>query len=421
MKKQSRQDIPRFRVSDLIKGRLLRNDNIDWNLPAARSREFVWSGSATTPDKFRISLYRFLRDNLPLLSSCIWTWSRLCSAPGQFEITGAESDKQEQTARDILEELSCRIYPFRFQKLAGMESFLPVVFSSLFTDGAFAGFLAVLNDGSGIDRFVPIDPTYIGLTEKSYKDRYLTLETDSGEFKLDGGDFYYFGLNNDIRTGLGRSILGAIPFVSYIEQQLIDDMRKTMRNTGYHKLHVQIKPPERMSGESDDAYVNRVNSYFDDTVSMIKNCEPDDNPVTWDNVKIEYIGPSNARAVSNSWFLSHRAMIEEICAGTNLSPFMLGYSYGTTHNWAQFKYDLVMRQVTSVQRQAARFLVWIGNVELALKGLPCRCRYLFNNSLSYLAAEGAQIQKTRTDNLIELLKAGLISKETAQAKAGELI
>jgi hypothetical protein len=114
-------------------------------------------------------------------------------------------------------------------------------------------------------------------------------------------------------------------------------------------------------------------------------------------------------------------MVEEICAGTNLSPFMLGYSYGTTHNWAQFKFDLVMRQVVSVQRQAARFLEWIGNIELALKGLNCRCRYVFDNRLSYQAVDAADIERTRVDNLVKLYSAGLISRDKASRKAGELL
>jgi hypothetical protein len=119
--------------------------------------------------------------------------------------------------------------------------------------------------------------------------------------------------------------------------------------------------------------------------------------------------------------MNHRTMVEEVCAGANLSPFMLGYSYGTTHNWAKFKYDLVMRQVLSVQRQATRFLEWLGNIELALKGFNCRCRYVFDNSLSYNAGEQSEIKSTEAESLLKLYQAGLISREVAAIKAGELI
>ncbi|UCD18352.1 MAG: hypothetical protein JSV44_05425 [Candidatus Zixiibacteriota bacterium] len=317
--------------------------------------------------------------------------------------------------------MSLRLSPSRFHKAGGLESFLPLLFDSLFTDGAFAGFLTLNAEAGEVERFVPIDPAYLVAVRNKCNDEVLLLQTEDGNIPLDSDDFYYLGLNMGINSGLGKSILRSIPFVAHIEQQLIDDMRRTMHNAGYHRLHVKITPPEKLSGESDEAYITRINEYFDKTVAMIKSCEPEDNPVTWENVTIDYVGPQNVRTVSNSWSLTHRAMVEEICAGTNLSPFMLGYSYGTTHNWAELKYDLVMRHVFSVQRQVARFLEWIGNVELALKGWRGQCRYVFDNSLTYLASERSQIRQSRVDNLIKLYTSGLLAKEVASQKAGDLI
>ncbi len=385
-----------------------------------RDKRFVWRSQGNVGNSFRIGLYRFLRDTIPVLNSCIWTWSRLSSAPGGYEIIDSVSNQMRAGAIVCLDNMCLRAYPHHFQKTAGIESFMPLLFNALFTDGAFAGFLLIAPDMSGIDHFQPIDPSDITLSDQ-IGEGVLVYQTDKGEVRLDSEDFYYLGLNSDTGSGLGRSMLGAIPFVAYIEQQLVDDMRLATHNAGYHRLHVQIAPPEKMSGESDDAYAERVNEYFDETVSMIRDCRPEDNPVTWDNIKIDYVGPRNMQGATHSWFLNHRAMVEEICAGTNLSPFMLGYSYGTTHNWAQFKYDLVMRQVISVQRQTARFMEWMGNIELALKGFACRCRYRFDNTISYLASDRADIDKSRIDNLLRLYAAGLITKDDAVAKAGGLI
>ncbi|MEW5922412.1 MAG: hypothetical protein AB1746_00340 [Candidatus Zixiibacteriota bacterium] len=384
-----------------------------------RPGSYWWRNNGNSFNGFKIGLYRFLRDTIPVLNSCIWTWSRLSSAPGGFEIVDTVSEQARKSAVDCLDRMSLRIYPHHFQKTAGIESFMPLLFNALFTDGAFSGFIILKSDLSGVDHFQPIDPSDIAISDSP--DAGLVYQTDKGEIRLDSDDFYYLGLNSDTGSGLGRSMLGSIPFVAYIEQQLVDDMRLATHNAGYHRLHVQIAPPEKMSGESDDAYAERVNEYFDETVSMIRDCRPEDNPVTWDNIKIDYIGPRNMQGVTHSWFLNHRAMVEEICAGTNLSPFMLGYSYGTTHNWAQFKYDLVMRQVISVQRQTARFMEWMGNIELALNGFDCRCRYRFDNTISYLASDRAEIDKNRIDNLLKLYSAGLISKDSAAAKAGDLI
>jgi hypothetical protein len=332
MKSYKRNANNQMKISEIIKSSEkshLPTISLGYNFNP--SRQLAWSQDQFSTRRFRLDLYRFLRDNIPVLNSCIWTWSRLSSAPGKFEIINAGNETEKTAAEEYLDHLSLRVYPYRFHRMGGLESFLPLLFSSLFTDGAFAGFVIINSDCTGIDRFVPIDPAYLSQSDNKDSD-HLILQTDNGDIKIDGVDFYYFGLNTDIRQGTGNSILGSIPFIAYIEQQLVDDMRRTAHNAGYHRLHVKITPPEKMAGESDAAYVGRVNQYFDDTVGMIKECEPDDNPVTWDNVKIEYIGPGNARSVGSTWFLNHRAMIEEICSGTNLAPFMLGYSYGTTHN-----------------------------------------------------------------------------------------
>ncbi|HWR81783.1 MAG TPA: hypothetical protein VN285_00620 [Candidatus Deferrimicrobium sp.] len=136
---------------------------------------------------------------------------------------------------------------------------------------------------------------------------------------------------------------------------------------------------------------------------------------------IDHIGPDSTRAVTNSWFFNHRAMIEDICAGTNLSPFLLGYSYGATTTWSAFKFDMVMRQVKPVQAEVANFLEWIGNIDLALAGIDARCRFVFDNTFAYQAAEKAAIETGRIENILKLYNAGLLDEKAAREKAAELI
>ena len=138
-------------------------------------------------------------------------------------------------------------------------------------------------------------------------------------------------------------------------------------------------------------------------------------------MQIDYVGPDKSREISNSWFMNHRAMVEEICAGTNLSPYLLGYSYGATTSWANFKFDVVMRQVRSVQAEVAHFLEWIGNIDLALAGLDVRCRFEFDNSFAYQAKDDLNLETGRVDNVLKLYEAGLIDKELAREKIWNLL
>jgi len=63
------------------------------------SNRLVWQNYKYQTNKLKTDLYRFLRDNIPLLHACIWTWSRLSSAPGRFEIIETDSEKISQKAK----------------------------------------------------------------------------------------------------------------------------------------------------------------------------------------------------------------------------------------------------------------------------------------------------------------------------------
>ena len=114
-------------------------------------------------------------------------------------------------------------------------------------------------------------------------------------------------------------------------------------------------------------------------------------------------------------------MIEEICAGTNLAPFLLGYSYGATNTWSGFKFDIVMRQVRSIQAEIARFLEWVGNIDLALAGLKTTCRFVFDNTFAYQAADQMHVESGRVDNILKVYQAGLLDEKTARQKAEVLL
>lgn len=360
--------------------------------------------------RFKYNLYQFLSETVPAVHACVETWVRLSAAQGEFIV----SSKQ---AKEVLERLADKLYFNSLGQTGSMVSFVSELFRTFYRDGLYAGFILLEKNGKSIDRFLPISAADIQIDDKN---RFY-LEFKEQKILLDRNDFYAMPFNSDRKNLLGKSILHAVPFVSYIEQQLVDDMRRTSHNSGFHRLHVQITPPERMSGEGDSAFVDRINSYFDSTVSMIKSCDIDENPVTWDNVKINHVGPENVKSVTNSWFMNHRAMIEEICAGTNLAPFLLGYSFGATTTWASFKFDIVMRTIKSVQAEVSAFLEWIGNIELALNGIDDRCSYEFDNTFAYQASDKSAVRSQEIDSIIKLYNAGLLEKETAATQAERLL
>jgi hypothetical protein len=286
------------------------------------------------------------------------------------------------------------------------------MFTGLFTDGSTCGELVLQPSGNGIAGFYLIDVH--GLEFKLSQGEWNIYQRQNEKLiELPSQTVFYYGLDAEASDPRGHSIISAVPFVARIEQQLVDDMSKAVHNAGYHRLQVAITPPQKLPGESDNTFIDRANIYFDDTVEMMNNLETDDNPITWNDVEIKHIGPENRNSIS-TWYLNHKAIIEDICCGCHLDPFMLGYSYGTTHNWAKFKYEIVLRQVYSIQAASANFLDWLCDIELALNGIPFRVNHRFDNSKSFGMNEQRQAESTHINNVITLLNSGMITEERAK-------
>lgn len=363
-------------------------------------------------DQARLRLYRFLRDQIPVLSAVIWTWVRLCAAKYDYRIVGDVSPEQEREIRRVIADLETRIFQNGLMKRGGFRELLLQFFESLFTDGAACGELQLTPSRRRIDRFLLADMLTIAVERDGDGCRLYQLDDDHRTL-LNNDTLFYYGLGMHPGDATGNSLLGAIPFVARVEQTLVSDMNRSMRSAGYNRIHVQITPPEKRGDETDDDFISRANTYFDDTVEMMRDFGADKNPVTWNDVKIEYIGPSSKSSATSSWYLNHKAMIEDICAGTHLAPFMLGYAYGTTHNWAEFKYELVQRQVATVQNAAASLLDWIVNIELALQGITAEVRFQFENRITIGMTERAQAEKLQIENIITKLDHNLITHEEA--------
>lgn len=370
----------------------------------------------------RITLYRFLRDQIPVVNGAVWTWTRLCSSPMEFHPSIDKTESGASRLRKFVDDLNRRLAPHSFYKSGGIDRLSDLFFSSLFTDGAFAGLLE-FNQNDGVTGFRPVDIRKLtfeyetGADQPSTDGLQIYYETESGKLLLDPANFIYIPLDDDSVDPRGRSILQSIGFVSRLEQKLIDDMQKSQEKAGYNRVHVIVRKPERRMGESENDYIDRANNYFDDTVGLFSGIKPADSVVTWDDIELKTVSPAGGgAAVTHSWYLCHRALVEDVCAGVHLDPFMLGYSYGNTQSWAKFKFELVLRQVVSVQRLAVRFFEWLINTHLVLSGCDLKANVNFNNNKIISALERYKSRAEETRSIKELYESGLYTKDEARAR-----
>ncbi len=104
----------------------------------------------------RITLYRFLRDRIPVINGAVWTWTRLCSSPIEFYLPAGDNEKKQAELDNAVAALDRALVPDDYQKSGGLGRLSDLFFNSLFTDGAFAGEIEYEN-GTGVSRFVPVD------------------------------------------------------------------------------------------------------------------------------------------------------------------------------------------------------------------------------------------------------------------------
>ena len=374
--------------------------------------EWTFAGGAAVDRAFATRLHRFMRDHIPILKAVIWTWTRLAAAPSRFEIISGDKERSHR----ILSDLSLRIHPDRLTRFGGFDSLLLQFFDSLFTDGAVCGELTLLPSRAGLARFDFIDTASLEFSHDRKNGWQMFQRAPEGRITLDSPAIYYQPLDAEAGKPYGKSLISAVGFVARIEQELIRDMQKSMHNAGYHRMHVTIKPPVQGVAESDSDFIARANAYFDNTVRSLREFDVDDNPVTWDDVTITHIGPEGQVTGSRNWYLNHRSMVEDVIAGCHLAPFMLGYAYGGTQTWAKFKYEMVGRQIATLQRAASRFCEWIAGIELALHGIDAEVKHSFDNRLDFDRRERYETDRALTDLVLRQLESGLITIEDAKQR-----
>lgn len=353
--------------------------------------------------------YRTIRDTILLVSSAVWAWVRLCFTPQNFSID--VEDRSRRKAESILEELGHRVFEGVSRK-DGIKALLELFFLEIFTTGRFAGEIVPLSSGKGIDYFHTIDPFLIQWEKKGRWIPYVYRENE--KVALNNDRFYYYGLGGDIRNPGGVSPIAAIPFVAEVEQKMLEDMALSSHNAGMPRLHVKISPPEPLRGESQKKFAERLESYFDSTVDRFRSLDADDNIFTWSDVDIELISGGG----NMNWRMNREQVIEDVITGMRLFPWVVGRTHGTTKNWVQSQFNMLMQEVESFQAEASALAEWIRNTELWMKGIQAVSTHQFDPNQDPFVLEKAKTQAVQYETINKKVERGYISKEQGARELG---
>lgn len=367
-------------------------------------------GLANDTPFFMLPVYRFLRDAIPDISDAVWTWKRLCQTGYDIEILRASSEPAKERAARLLRELDMRVNGGD----RGMDGLLDVFYTSLFTYGAAALEIVLSQSRETIHDVVPVDVWTVRFRrENGLLQPYQVHHGE--EIRLPRERFIYFGLDRDGTNPYGRSMLRSIPFIVKIQQRLIEDMAKAAHNAGWSKLHVRYAPEEKQRGESVEAYERRIRGNFDQLRAKLSGLETDQNLVTYDNVSISLLrGDQHAQI----FYDNHKAVEEQIITGMHLMPILLGRNYGTTETYGTAQFEIINRQVETVNRGVKRILERLYNFELALMWGEAEARVNMRTNRTVDVLREAQARAREIANAVQLRNEGFVSQETAAKLLG---
>ncbi len=391
--------------------------NVTGNLFSATldGNEFVWTGTN------RSEFYRYLRDHVPIISSAVWAWVHLCATPQSYALSGSEDEKRK--ADKLLADLERRVLENPLVRRDGIAHLTEQFFLELFTTGRFCGEIIPLPDGKGIDYFHTIDADLIQWERDGRWKAFIETESrrpeavaSSQKLYLNPQRFFYASLGSDIHTPRGIEPLASIPFVAQIQEAMLSDMARSARMAGTPRLQIKVKPPKAFQHETDNEYQGRANRYFDDTVSQFRKLDPDDNIFTWDDVEITMIGGDENR--NFTWRLNREQVIEDVITGLRLYPWVVGRSHGTTKNWVEAQFNLLMQIVDSVQNLGKSLGNYLRNTELTMQGNLCKSEHVFEPNQDPFQLSRMQARNIEFDTIDKKVKRGYISKDDGARELG---
>lgn len=350
-----------------------------------------------------LQVYRFLCDALPDISDGVWTWKRLCQTPFDIELTELSSEVAKARARGLLDRLNERVNSGD----RGMDGLLDIFYASLFTYGAAALEIVLSPSRESIWDVVPVDVWTVRF-RRTAQGLQAYQQIDGEQIDLPMERFIYVGLDRDGTNPYGRSMLRTIPFVARIQQRLLEDMAKATHNAGWSKLHVQYLPGEPERDEGAEAFRKRVAEEFQQLQGGLAGLKPDQNIVTYDNVKIEMLQGGQRSQV---FYDSFRAVEEQVITAMHLMPILLGRNYGTTEAYGTAQFEIITRHAEGVNRNVKRILERLYNFELALMWGEARAKVHMRNNRTVDILKAAQARQQEIENGLSLHREGLIDRE----------
>ena len=305
-----------------------------------------------------ISLYRAIREAVPVVDAAICKLVRLC---GGVTVVCRDVRAQEELERFL------RTVPVgRGQR--GIQSFLDQYLDSMLVCGRAVGEIVPALDGRGVAAVLCGDVSRVEIKEgESPLDFALCVRDSDGTVReLERQELLLFTpFQPEVGVPYGVSMLRSMPFLAEILLKIFDAMGKNWERMGNVRFAVVCKGEDGALAEERCGQVARE---WSAAMQAGRDGAVRDFVCAGD-VDIRVIGADNQILDSE---VPVRQILEQLVAKTGIPPFLLGLSWSSTERMSSQQADILTSEIAAIRRGLEPVVERICEMWLRLKGFDER-------------------------------------------------
>jgi len=337
------------------------------------------------------TLYRSMREALPILDAAINKLVRLC---GGFRV---ECGSHEHALNEFLRTVPCGRGQF------GIHSFLSAFLDSLLTYGQAIGEMVVTN--GRLSAVCWGDVTQIHIQEgASPLEQTICAYDEHGQLRALPFQHLLLltTLNPEPANPYGVSLLRSMPFLTDVLLKIYNTIGINFERAGNVRYAIVCKPSgdsyERSNAtERAESIAQEWSAAMQDAKSGIVR-----DFVAVGDVSIRVIGADGQILDSE---IPVRQILEQLVAKTGLPPFMLGLNWSSTERMSRQQADVLTSELWALRRAVEPALMRICTLWLRLHGLAVTPKIVWD--------------EITLQDLVEEAQAALYRAQAAQISNGE--
>jgi hypothetical protein len=181
-------------------------------------------------------------------------------------------------------------------------------------------------------------------------------------------------------------------------------------------VSVACTPPRQQPNETVAEFQTRAKGYLANVRKVMESTFKNGLLVHFKDQQMQHANvASDARGAKDIWQINE----EQVMSGLAMQPAFFGRTDSTTETYADVVYNLLLAQVSNMQRLAKRRVEWTYRLDLRLAGIDVDAVSLqFNKPHARDAHKDAQGELIRTQVAILKAEKGIISPDEAAQEMG---